>query len=129
MKLKRFKKLTIMPFKPGVVTNPNGTPNNRGGAGRPPNWFRKTCAEKIYVIDMPDFWAKIVQDKNEKTSDRLDAALRLVEFAEGKAIQRNENQNIDDPDRPTTDVLIETIRALREELGSLRKGAPVENGK
>lgn len=48
------------------------------------------------------------------------------ERAFGKPTQVNENYNYDDPDKPTTESLVETIRVLREELGSLREGIKLE---
>lgn len=61
-----------------------------------------------------------------KQTEKDDNFLKAFELAEdrasGKATQTNENINIDDPDRPTTESLVETIRALREELKLIREG-------
>lgn len=61
---------------------------------------------------------------------REDIFLRCVEIcadrAFGKPLQVNENFNHDDdPERPTTEALIETIRTLRDELKSSREGTGV----
>ena len=115
-----------MPFKKGQSGNPAGS--KTGGTGRPPNWFKMSCKEVAARIDLPEFWGSIVISKNEKTSDRMQAAVILAEFGEGKATQTLEvNQHEDH--RPTTDSLIETLTALRNELDNLRKGTEVEIGK
>ena len=49
--------------------------------------------------------------------------------AYGKALQVNENFQHDDSERPSTEALIETIRALREQLNLAREGTSVETGK
>lgn len=113
-----------MPFKKGVVTNPKGTAHGLS-TGRPANWFRMSCKEVAARIDLPEFWAKIALDPKERTSDRMEAALRLAEFGEGKAHQSLDITNHDDDNRPGTDVLIQTITALRAELDAIRAGANV----
>lgn len=56
--------------------------------------------------------------------------LKAFEMAEdrasGKPQQGLDVNTIDDTDRPPTDVLIQTITALRAELDSLRKGITLE---
>jgi hypothetical protein len=116
-----------MPFKKGEITNPRGGKlGNAGSPGRPANWFRMSCKEVAARIDLPEFWAKIALDPKERTSDRMEAALRLAEFGEGKAQQSIDITQHNDDNRPSTDALIQTITALRAELDSLREGTTVE---
>lgn len=72
-----------------------------------------------------DRYAQILR-KTENEANFIKAFELGEDRASGKPLQRNENTNVDDPDRPSTESLVETIRALREELKSLREGAGVE---
>lgn len=68
---------------------------------------------------------KMILIKTENEANFIKAFEMGEDRASGKPLQRNENTNVDDPDRPTTDALIQTIATLRTELDSLRKGAGV----
>lgn len=67
-----------------------------------------------------------ILNKTKNEANFLKAFEMGEDRASGKALQRNENTNIEDNDRPSTEALVETIRTLREELKSLREGVGVE---
>lgn len=80
------------------------------------------------ALESSNAFGRITQILAKTKSD--ETFLRCVEFcsdrAYGKPTQVNENFNHNEDNRPSTESLIETIRALREELKSLREGAGVE---
>ncbi len=65
-----------------------------------------------------------------KQTEKDDNFLKAFEMAEDRASGRPQQgldiNNVDDTNKPSTDVLIQTLAALRAELDNLRKGVGVE---
>ena len=96
--------------------------------GRPPNAIKELCREFVFNDQLIQKLVDIAKSKSEQTRDRIRAIELLMDRGYGKA-----DQSIDltthDSERPTTDVLIQTITALRSELDGSRKGIGVEAAK
>ena len=100
----------------------------RGGvrekSGRPPNAIRELCREHVFNDKLIEKLAEIAKG-SIKDSDRIRAIEVLLDRGFGKPDQHLDITQQDE-NRPSTDALIETLRVLREELDSLRKGTSVE---
>lgn len=124
-------------LKNGVIGASGGA---RPGAGRPPDWMREEIEQIGNPLEVIRFYydvatgkdmEQVVTDSGEvvrvpaAVRDRLKAGDSYLDRRIGKVPQEIGVTN-NDEDRPTTNVLIQTITALRTELDSLRKGVGVE---
>jgi hypothetical protein len=71
----------------------------------------------------------LILKNTENEANFLKAFEMAEDRASGKALQRSEYENLNDSNRPSTETLIETIRALRDEISTLRKGVGLETAK
>ena len=96
--------------------------------GRPPNAIKELCKEYVFNDKLIEKLAKIASHPKHSPRDQIRAIEVLLDRGFGKAEQSVE-LTTHDADRPTTEALIQTITALRNELDSLRTGAEVASGK
>ena len=92
--------------------------------GRPPNAIKELCREFVFNDKLIEKLSAIAKNASQPR-DRIRAIEVLMDRAYGKAEQEIGITSHDE-NRPSTDVLIQTIAALRGELDSLRKGTGVE---
>lgn len=92
--------------------------------GRPPNAIKELCREYVFNDKLIEKLASIAKSAKTQTKDQIRAIEVLMDRGFGKAEQSVE-LTTHDADRPTTDTLIETIRALREQLDVTREGIGV----
>ena len=136
-----------MPFKKGEVTNPKGGKiGHRGGTGRPLNSIREMCREIVFNDRLVERLARFARGEGvrdyvaedgkiykdaipAKVNEQIEAAQILIDRGFGRPEQSLDITQHDDSDKPSTDVLIQTITALRTELDHLRKGAGMEAAK
>lgn len=92
--------------------------------GRPPNAIKELCKEHVFNDKLIEKLVSIATSSKGSDRDKIRAIEVLLDRAYGKPEQEIEiTQN--DSDRPSTDVLIQTITALRTELDALRAGTSV----
>lgn len=96
------------------------------GAGRKASWFRDACREITARIDIPSFWAKVVNDESMRITDRMEASRMLIEFGHGKALQPNANINADLQGLPEPEVIENSIARIERILGSAEGSSEVE---
>lgn len=94
--------------------------------GRPPNAIKELCREFVFNDKLIERLSTIARTA-EKDSDQIKAIEVLMDRGFGKSEQSIDLTTHDN--RPTSDVLLQTITALRSELDSLRKRDGVEAGK
>ena len=114
----------------------------REGAGRPSDWLKEKCREIVTKHKIIEFLADVATGENVEQAvgnegevisvpaavrDRIKATELLLDRGYGKADQALDITTHDE-NRPSTDVLIQTITALRAELDSSRTGVGVEKG-
>lgn len=96
--------------------------------GRPPNSIKELCREHVFNDQFIQLLANIAKNTNEQTRDRIKAIELLMDRGYGKA-EQNLDVTTHDGDRPSTDVLIQTITAIRAELDASRERIGIEAGK
>jgi len=94
-------------------------------AGRPTDAVKARYARILEESGAYERFYRILK-QTEKDDNFLKAFEMAEDRASGKAIQRNENRNIDDDNRPSTESLITTIRDLRKTIEDLRNGVGLE---
>lgn len=93
--------------------------------GRPPNAIKELCRELVFNDKLIERLSAIATNDEEQTRDQIRAIEVLLDRGFGKAEQSLDITQHDEA-RPSTDVLIQTISALRAELDAIGKGIKVE---
>lgn len=93
--------------------------------GRPPNAIKELCRRLVFNDKLIERLSAIATNDEEQTRDQIRAIEVLLDRGFGKAEQSLDITQHDEA-RPSTDVLIQTISALRAELDSIGKGIKVE---
>ena len=97
--------------------------------GRPPNAIKELCREFVFNDKLIERLSAIAKGEHEATRDRIRAIEVLLDRAYGRPDQEIGITQHDESNRPTTDVLIETVTTLRSEIDDLRAGVGLEKGK
>lgn len=96
--------------------------------GRPVESIRELCRQYVPNDRLIERLCKLAYSaKNQR--DQITAIEILLDRGFGKAEQSIDLRMEDVTNRPSTDVLIQTITALRAELDGLRKGIELETAK
>ncbi len=95
--------------------------------GRPPDSIKELCRAYVLNDKLIERLCKIAVSA-PRHNDQIKAIELLLDRGFGKAEQAID-LTTHESDRPTTDALIETLTALRNELDGLRKGNQLETAK